>query len=258
MTPSFEQVLKLYHLAQRHLAEVLAAFEVMDVAGLSAVGKLQPYSTESPEQTFTTPTSFAVLVETRGANEEHDTCKLLDFLEIAATTEQLATDTKIAANSAQNAELWRVREELPVNLAQLGTIFKFDLCFPLNQFNISVEFTRELLKKRVPEAYARGEIVVTGFGHFGDGNVHLNIVVKKGSPQETLDAVKSFLKAEIYDFAAKNGASISAEHGIGEQKFDLLKQVKQPEVMQVMELLKKSLDPNGILNPYKVVDAFGN
>lgn len=258
VVPNFAHVLKLYHLAQRHLAEVLAAFEVIDVQGLSSVGKLEPCASEgNAAEAFKSPESFAVLVETRGANEEHDTVKLLDFLEMASS-EGIATDTKIASTSAQNADLWKIREELPVHLAKSGTIFKFDLCFPLHEFNMSVDFCRELMKKRVPEEFARGEIVVTGFGHFGDGNVHLNIIVKKSAPKETVEKLKGFLKEEIYDFASKKGGSISAEHGIGEQKFDLLRKTKAPEVMAMMELMKKTLDPNGILNPYKVVDAFEN
>jgi len=257
VVPSFEQVLRLYHLAQDNLAEILAAFEVMDVEGLRSVNRLDQCVNENAQEAFKSPQSFAVLIETRGANEEHDTQKLLDLLE-KATEEGIATDTKIASSNSQNADLWRVREELPVNLAQLGTIFKFDLTFPLHEFNISCDFARDLLKKRLPDACEKGEIVVAGFGHFGDGNIHLNIVVKKDARKETLDAVKSFLKDEVFDFAAKKGGSISAEHGIGEQKFELLRKTKAPEVMQMMELMKKTFDPNGILNPYKVVDAFEN
>lgn len=255
VVPTFDHVLKLFHLAQNHLAEVLAAFEVMDVEGLRAVGRLENCVNENPQDAFKSPESFAVLIETRGANEEHDTQKLLDLLE-KATEQGIATDTKIASSNSQNADLWRVREELPVMLAKLGTIFKFDLTFPLHEFNTSCDFARDLLRRRLPDACDKGEIVVAGFGHFGDGNVHLNVVVKHGARKETLDAVKSFLKDDVYDFAAKKGGSVSAEHGIGEQKFELLKKTKAPEVMKMMELMKRTFDPAGILNPYKVVDAF--
>ena len=267
--PSFAAVLRLYHLAQAHVAEVLAAFEVMDAEGLAACGRAATMFDGSgasagasagasggsgPGPGPLAAGEFAVLIETRGADEAHDMAKLLALLE-AAMSEGVAVDSRVAGTAAQNAELWRAREEMPLRLAQLGAIFKFDLCSPLHQFYESADFARALIAERLPEATARGAIVVTSYGHFGDGNAHLNVVVRReGAPPGTLERMHEFLKPEVYGFAARGGASISAEHGVGEQKCALLRKYKPPAVMATMALLKRSLDPNGILNPYKVVD----
>jgi FAD/FMN-containing dehydrogenase len=91
------------------------------------------------------------------------------------------------------------------------------------------------------------------FGHLGDGNIHYNV-------SQPVDADKAaFLKrwdevnAVVFAVVKKYGGSISAEHGIGVMKRDLLPSVKDPVAYDLMRSLKRMLDPNNILNPGKVL-----
>ncbi|KPI87896.1 actin interacting protein-like protein [Leptomonas seymouri] len=256
----FESVVALYHLAQEHLAECLSAFEVMDGESLAISPAAQvPYERISKNDVFRegkdfTAAYFCVLVETNGSSEEHDFEKLSVFVESAQTRlgEKLDGGGKyepiLSQSAAQTAQLWELREGVPVHLASRGLIYKYDVSFPIDKFYLIVEYTRELLYRQHrmnPE-----EVIVVGYGHFGDGNVHLNVVDLTRSHTEELDAA---LYPAVYEFCAAHGGSISAEHGVGLQKRDHLHLSRTPETIQLMKALKGMIDPNGILNPYKVL-----
>jgi FAD/FMN-containing dehydrogenase len=240
--PTFEAVCKLYALAQSNLAEVLAAFEVMDAAGLAAI--------DAPLFESYTPNTFCVLVETRGSNSEHDMAKLVSMLEIAER-DGLITAQKCAMSDTQQAELWKPREELPVKLTALGTMFKFDICMPLPRFYQSVEVARKLLAERFPEHAA--DLVVSGYGHFGDGNLHLNVICRNGTTVDR-DAVYAAVAKDVYGLTVRSQGSVSAEHGIGMLKKAQLQGVKSAAHYQLMRQIKSIFDPKGIMNPYKVID----
>uniref|UniRef100_A0A0D9WWC1 Probable D-2-hydroxyglutarate dehydrogenase, mitochondrial n=1 Tax=Leersia perrieri TaxID=77586 RepID=A0A0D9WWC1_9ORYZ len=88
---------------------------------------------------------------------------------------------------------------------------------------------------------------VLGYGHLGDGNLHLNIVSTKYS-DEMLAQIEPF----VYEWTSKQRGSISAEHGLGLMKAEKIHYSKSSEAVQLMASIKKLFDPNSILNPYKV------
>ena len=87
----------------------------------------------------------------------------------------------------------------------------------------------------------------------GDGNIHFNISQPVGADKAAFLARWREVNDIVHAIVAKYEGSISAEHGIGVLKRDLLPGVKDPVALDVMRLLKRTLDPNGILNPGKVV-----
>ena len=91
------------------------------------------------------------------------------------------------------------------------------------------------------------------FGHMGDGNIHFNISQPVGADKAAFLARWHEVNEIVHAIVARYHGSISAEHGIGVLKRDLLPGVKDPVAMDVMRLLKRTLDPNGILNPGKVL-----
>ncbi|PVV05288.1 hypothetical protein BB560_000193 [Smittium megazygosporum] len=91
-------------------------------------------------------------------------------------------------------------------------------------------------------------VSVNGFGHIGDGNIHLNVVANKFD-----DSLQNIIEPYINEWISKVNGSISAEHGIGIVKPDCLKYSKSPEMISLMKKIKNHFDPNGILNPYKVL-----
>ena len=91
------------------------------------------------------------------------------------------------------------------------------------------------------------------FGHLGDGNIHYNISQPVGADAQAFLARWDEMNEAVHQVVAKFGGSISAEHGIGVMKRKLLPQVKDAVAIDLMRTLKRTLDPNNILNPGKVV-----
>lgn len=133
-----------------------------------------------------------------------------------------------------------MRELIANGLVKDGHCFKYDLSIPLSHFYDIVP----VLQERVGHLAKR----VCGFGHIGDSNLHLNITCDKFT-QELYKCIEPF----VFEYTAKLNGSISAEHGIGFLKSQYLNFSKKPEAIQLMKQMKLLLDPNGILNPYKVL-----
>lgn len=240
---SFEDVLKLYATASRTLSECLSAFEVIDAEALTC-DTFEGYPFQHKPGTFT------VLVETHGADSNHDFEKLSNFVQACEEDHIRVIEQVLSQSESQTQKLWKIREDVPVKLAQSGTIYKFDVSFPLHQFYDIVEYVRKAARdeRRLPE----DEVLIVGYGHFGDGNVHLNVVDKtRGKHAHVLESI---MYPGVYQQTAQVlHGSVSAEHGIGMQKKDFLHLSRKPAVVQQMKKLKAMMDPNGILNPYKVL-----
>ena len=96
---------------------------------------------------------------------------------------------------------------------------------------------------------------MSGFGHLGDGNLHLNVLTPGDFERrpEVLAAIEPF----VYEWIAARRGSISAEHGIGAMKRDVLHLAKSGPMISLMHGVKELLDPRGILNPGKVLPSCG-
>eukprot|EP00796_Vickermania_ingenoplastis_P009839 gene9839-6912_t len=261
--PDFECVLTLYKLAQKHLGECLAAVEVVDAESFrpfAAEELPMPHGHDDDRtEAFQTGASYAscyftVLIETHGSNGDHEIEKLGSMMEAAQEALQGKLDGDgryepvLSQSAAQSAKLWALREDVPVRLASSGDIYKFDVSFPLDRFYSIVEHTREMVYKKAK--LPPQEVWVVGYGHFGDGNVHLNVIDVSRTHEEQLLPV---LYPGVYEFCAQHGGSISAEHGVGLQKRDYLPLSRSDACIEQMRAFKRVMDPNGILNPYKVL-----
>lgn len=123
-----------------------------------------------------------------------------------------------------------------------GAVYKYDLSVPTPKMYELVELVRHRVC-HLPGVQA------VGYGHVGDGNLHLNISNPSGYSEELQQLLEPF----VYEWTAQHGGSISAEHGIGLMKAPCLKYSKGPEVVNLMQRLKVLMDPHHILNPYKVL-----
>lgn len=150
-------------------------------------------------------------------------------------------DGTIGNDTLQNKNLWRFRELITDSLSKEGKTFKFDISLPVSSFYSIVEETR---RKFSDTPY----ISVRGFGHLGDGNLHLNIISKRSTPLLNIKELESY----VYDWTVKHGGSISSEHGIGLTKANYLPLSKRSNVILLMTSLKNQFDKHGILNPYKL------
>ena len=127
-----------------------------------------------------------------------------------------------------------------------GYVYKYDVSLPLPRMYELVEAARE----RLAAAGVDGEVAqAAGYGHLGDANLHLNVTALGGRN----DAVLALLEPWLFDWVSAAKGSISAEHGLGQCKPQYLHLSKAPAAVGLMRTLKATLDPKGILNPYKVL-----
>jgi D-lactate dehydrogenase (cytochrome) len=128
-----------------------------------------------------------------------------------------------------------------------GGSIKHDVSVPVASIPQFIKQGNELVERLIPGARP------VPFGHFGDGNIHYNISQPVGMEREEFLYQWDRVSSAVYDLVLEFGGSISAEHGIGVMKRDLLATKKDKVEMDLMRSIKKSLDPNNIMNPGKVV-----
>ncbi|MEC9341412.1 MAG: FAD-linked oxidase C-terminal domain-containing protein, partial [Pseudomonadota bacterium] len=173
---------------------------------------------------------------------------LLAMLE-ASLQSGVIVDAVVASSLAQRQALWHLRECMSDAQKGEGASIKHDVAVPVD---------------RVPQLIARGIAAVTAalpgirpcpFGHLGDGNIHFNLTRPEGMDNAAFLAPWGRFNALIHDIVADLGGSISAEHGIGQLKVDELGRYKSPVALDLMRALKKTLDPDNLMNPGKVVSS---
>ncbi|XP_040306305.1 D-2-hydroxyglutarate dehydrogenase, mitochondrial [Herpailurus yagouaroundi] len=233
--PGFSEVLQTFSTCKGLLGEILSAYEFMDAECMWLVTRhlrLASPVQESP---------FYVLIETSGSRAGHDAEKLNDFLEQVLSS-GLVTDGTVATDHMKVKALWALRERISEALSRDGYVYKYDLSLPTERLYDLVTDLRVRLGPRAKH--------VVGYGHLGDGNLHLNVTSEAFSP-----SVLGALEPYVYEWTAEQRGSVSAEHGLGFKKRGVLGYSKPPEALRLMQQLKALLDPKGILNPYKTLPA---
>lgn len=216
---------------------VLNAFEFFTDKCLARVKKHRklenPLSTDSGY--------FVVLEAERGDKTE---AWLTDLFE-----RELVLDGTMAQHSAQAASLWALRESISESLSATGLPHKNDISLPIAQ----LEGFCAALEKTLLERYPGWEVCI--FGHIGDGNLHVNVMKPDDMDKTAFLAKTHDVDRHMFQLVQSWGGSISAEHGIGLLKKDYLGFSRSPAELAAMRALKKALDPKGILNPGKILDA---
>ncbi|XP_066138173.1 D-2-hydroxyglutarate dehydrogenase, mitochondrial-like [Euwallacea fornicatus] len=229
---SYDKVLKTLKKARGELGEILSAIEVMDAITMDWGEEHIKF--KSPLDKY----PYYLLIETSGSNEEHDTLKINSFLESALFGNYILNGI-VAAEPSKIQSIWAIREKLPEGFKDHGWVGLYDLSLPVTEFYTLVDETRAYLKNRVEAVF--------GFGHLGDGNIHLNVMAKKYDKRLDKD-LENFLTKRVLHLRG----SMSAEHGLGFLKRKYLPMANSPGSYHLMTELKRLLDPNRILNPYKL------
>lgn len=243
---SYEAVQKVFVGARRELSEILSAFEFMD--GKSQVLTARHLKLDHPIESGEYP--FYILIETSGSNKEHDDEKLETFLG-NAMEEGLVDDGIIAQDDTQVKSLWSWRESIPEASTIGGGVYKYDVSLPLaDLYGLVEEANVKLAKAGIVGLDDESKPVVDaiGYGHVGDGNLHLNVCVREYSKE-----IEAVLEPFVYEWIQSKKGSISAEHGLGFQKKNYIGYSKSDIEIKMIKEIKNHYDPNGIMNPYKYV-----
>ena len=159
----------------------------------------------------------------------------------------LVIDATIAESGAQASDFWRLRETLPEAQKHEGASLKHDVSVPISSIAAFLEQASAAVTEAVPG------IRICAFGHLGDGNVHFNLSQPEGADGAAFLARQEEINRIVHDIVVSMRGSISAEHGIGRLRRDELAHYKQDVALDLMRRIKATLDPNGIMNPGKVL-----
>ena len=212
-----------------------ATLELIDGESLEAVATYLGVRSLAPAGT-----SALLLIEVDGLSEQVG--GEADRVE-ASCRDAGSTELLRAHGDAERQELWRVRRSLSPALMTIATLkFNHDVVVP---------------KSRIPELFelvarlrARYRLRVPLFGHVGDGNIHVNIMVSADDKDEIRRAHE--FEGELFKGVIALEGTISGEHGIGFSKAPYLGLALTPEVIALMKRIKHAFDPEGILNPGKI------
>ena len=181
----------------------------------------------------------AVLVGDVDGNVPEEVAFQLTTLE-QSFKENGATKFKIAQNDDEAKELWYARK----NASQSITIFGN------KKLNEDISVPRSMLPKALKEIYAIGDkygFKVPCFGHAGDGNIHVNVMIDVSQLEAGHECIE-----EIFQMVVDMGGTLSGEHGIGTSKAPFMGIAFNDEELNLFKEIKKSFDPNNILNPGKM------
>ena len=165
----------------------------------------------------------------------------------AALESGLAQDATIAQSGEQARVLWALRENIAEAQRHEGPNVKHDISLPVSAIPRFLDEARAALTSAFP-----GLRFVT-FGHLGDGNLHYNLAGPAEVASDRFMANAPRANRIVHDLVTTHGGSISAEHGIGQQKRDELIRYKSSVELDLMRRVKAALDPAGLLNPGKVI-----
>lgn len=234
--PDLDAAMRAFHLARRRCSDLLSAFEFMTPAAMDLA---RAASANLPA--LAGAHGAYVLIELAAPGPVDLDGLLAGFVE-AAHAEGAVADAILAASGAQADRIWALREAVNAGFTRCGPFLRSDVSVRLSDLPGFVAATCAAIEADQPALRA------VAFGHFGDGNVHLNVVQRDpGDPEwpARAERAKRVLNAAVDAL----GGSISAEHGVGRMKRADFEARLDPEKRALLAGLKRLLDPEGRMNP---------
>ena len=225
------------------VGERVTSFELLQRICLDLVlrhipGMRDPFSRAYP---------WYVLVELSDSTEGTGLDALLEQALAQAAEGGLVLDAVPAASEAQRLAFWQLRENVSEAQKLEGVSIKHDVSVPVSAVPEMIERANAALAARFPD------VRIVAFGHVGDGNIHYNC--SKNERQESRQFFEQAPEVNriVYDVVTALRGSISAEHGLGVLKRDEIRHYKGALELELMRSIKRTLDPNGLMNPGKVL-----
>jgi FAD/FMN-containing dehydrogenase len=235
--------LALLDVARRISGKELTAFELSPRIGIDFLLRHLPAARDPLGAAH----AWYVLMEVSSSRSQADADDAVATIFDEGAKLGLVEDGVRAESLAQAMLFWRMRHALSEIQKLEGGSIKHDVAVPV---------------AAVPDFIARAGAAVVAFmpgarpfpfGHLGDGNIHFNVSQPPAMEREAFLKRWSEVNAVVHGVVAAFGGTISAEHGIGQLKRDLLPLVRGPTEIAMMRRIKATLDPKGILNPGKVL-----
>lgn len=220
----------------------LSAFEMMSEPSLALVTRHLEGHVSPLNQTY----PYYALIELADTNLNG----LQEMLQEALTSaidDGLIDDCVVAMNEAQSVSMWRLREGISMAQVKTGKAIKHDIALPISSLATFVKEADQIVRNSFPD------LPIINFGHIGDGNLHYNVLVPLDISAASYKETTSVLNKQIHDLVTQFNGSISAEHGVGTLRRDELKRYKSSVEMDLMNAIKRAIDPNQIMNPGKLL-----
>lgn len=238
-----DSVLTLFKRAEATAGAHLTAFEFICRRGVE-IGVRHVPGVRAP---FADIPPWSVLIEISSGEADGRAGEVMESLLGEALEAGVVTDAAIAQSIQQARDFWRLREEMSDAQKHEGGSIKHDVSVAISKMPEFVRRADALIEQLCPGARP------VPFGHFGDGNVHYNVSQPVGMDKAAYLARWDEIAAAVHELVVAMDGSISAEHGVGRMKRDELVRFKSPVEIDMLRAIKRALDPNGILNPGKVV-----
>ncbi|WP_323784778.1 FAD-binding oxidoreductase [Thalassovita sp.] len=245
--PALPDALVLLNRLQQATGGAVEAFEYMPRKHVEVYCQIKPEAREPFEE----PQEVNILVEvgataprdcTPGSDGQIPIAAYLEEVLSSMFEEGMLLDAVVAQNEAQRREMWERREAAAEIAMSRRPVVVNDIAVPVDM--VATFLTR--METVLPQVDPGAEPIIVS--HLGDGNVHYTVWPASQDP-ETHDAIMEAVEDVVLDL----GGSFSAEHGIGTSKLPSMRRRKNPVALQAMKAIKAALDPNGILNPGKVL-----
>ncbi len=239
-----EAALQLLALMRRRCNDRIIAFELISRHSLELVWRHVP-GTRDP---MTTAHPWYVLSELADAGDEQTLRTDLEHTLEAALAANLVNDVVLPENRSQAQALWHMRESIPEGARQEPVmVYRHDIAVAVGRIPEFIREAQVALEARFPG------VRLICFGHLGDGNLHYNAYLPERLRTDASAREAHDVTATVYDIVQRYGGSFSAEHGIGLSKVAELARYKSAVELDLMRTIKHALDPQGLMNPGKVL-----
>ena len=242
--PSADGAVELLSRFQAGASAQLTGFEVMSREALDLLKHYYP-ALASP---LAADNAYEVLVEISDYESAEHAMALMEKILEGALESGCASDAAIASNLSQARKFWDMREHIPLAQADDGPNIKHDVSLPISAIPQFVSTCDQMLRQHYPG------IRIINYGHLGDGNLHYNVAGPSAAETESFFVNRQKeIQALVYAEVEKYSGSISAEHGVGQQKVGYLPEHRGAVAFGVMQAIKRALDPDNLMNPGKVI-----
>ena len=240
---NLEDIGSLYSLAIKSAGGQLTAFEILPRRGLDFVLRHASDARDPLEDIH----KWYALLEISSLAGGGEASALMNRLLEEGFEKGFVVDAALPSSLDQRDAIWALRERMSEAQKPEGGSIKHDVSVPVSLIPEFIARANEAVTKLVPDCRP------VPFGHWGDGNIHYNISQPEGwEKQDFLQRWEEMSKL-VHEIVLSLNGSISAEHGIGVMKREMLVEAKDAVELDLMRTLKQGFDPKGILNPGKLL-----